>query len=242
MQAKWPEGIDDTIGRYLPSVAGTLYVKTDSEIPGRPGAIGSTNSRIVWYKTGPSHSPYIEHRIFLHEIMHVYEYRLRLACWDENRDIDGWVLAENWLRAYDEDRLHLESLGLLLEERDAYELDENSRARETLARFAAKYFMPEDRTLQFRLENPTLPYQTYRELAEYAPNRYAYFEKIVFERYLGEKRWLRAGADAEDWPGMCTAPLNEGVTALEYLLKSAPGSNWPATSTAPPKCAFLDLP
>ena len=25
---------------------------------------------------------------------------------------------------------------------------------------------------------------THRELEQYAPNRYAYFEKIVFERYL----------------------------------------------------------
>ena len=51
---------------------------------------------------------------FLHELMHHYEFRLRLACWHENQGIDGFILQESWLRAYDADRLRLEQLGLPL--------------------------------------------------------------------------------------------------------------------------------
>ena len=106
---------------------------------------------------------------------------------------------------------------MVLREPDAYRLDEYSRSRETLAWFAEEYFTPEALTLQ----NPWYGYhcdstgcrpsetgglKTYRELEVYAPHRYAYFEKIVFERYLDEKQWNREHPGGEEWPGLCEAP------------------------------------
>ena len=66
---------------------------------------------------------------FLHELMHFYEFRLRLACWQENQDIDGFILHESWLRAYEADLLFLEAHGLPLRERSLSELTANSGKR-----------------------------------------------------------------------------------------------------------------
>ena len=239
--AKWPAGVEDTILRYMPSVAGAIYIKREGEIPGRPGAAGSASSWAVWVTGRHGWHPFLETGTFLHELMHLYERQLRLACWHRTMDIDGWILQENWLSAYEADRRFLAENGLSLREPDGDSLNEYTLARETLAWFAEDYFTPEALMLQWPWYGTDIQFKTYRELEQYAPHRFAYFEKIVFERYLGEKRWLRDGADAEDWPGMCTAPLNEGVTALEYLLKSAPGSKgWPDVPP-PTKCAVLDL-
>ena len=41
-------GIEDTMLRYMPSVAGAIYVKREGEIPGLPGAAGSASAEAVW--------------------------------------------------------------------------------------------------------------------------------------------------------------------------------------------------
>ncbi len=205
--AKWPPGIEDTMLRYMPLIDGAIYVTREGEIPGLPGAGGAASPWIVWNNFLHGWNRFIENRGFVHEAMHLYEFRLRDACWYENRDIDGWILQERWLRVYDADRRRLEQLGLPLREPDGYELDEVGRGSETLAWFAGDYFMPEALMLQWPWYGILEGFKTYRELEQYAPNRYAYFEKIVFQRYLGEKRGQRLKLDAEEWPGMCTAPL-----------------------------------
>ena len=87
-------------------------------------------------------------------------------------------------------------------------------ARETLAWFAEDYFTPEALALQWPGRNRICDssgcrpgkdenFKTYRELEQYAPNRYAFFERLVFARYLDRKSWERAHPEEEDWPGMC---------------------------------------
>ena len=57
----------------------------------------------------------------------------------ETMDIDGWILQENWLGAYEADRRFLAENGSLpLQEPEAQQLGEYSGARETLAWFAGK--------------------------------------------------------------------------------------------------------
>ena len=249
--AKWPAGIEDTILRYMPSVAGAIYIKREGEIPGLPGAGGSASSWAVWSNGRHGWHPFFETGTFLHELMHLYERQLRFACWHQNQEINGWILQENWLSAYEADRRFMEENGLPLREPDGEPLTEYQLARETLARFAEDYFTPEALVLQWPWYGTSTQLQTYRELEQYAPHRYAYFEKIVFERYLGEKRWRRANPDAEDWPGMCEAPPFESEQDPEatdagsglgpFIPKSAKG--WRRLSyypDAPPptKCSF----
>ena len=237
--AKWPAGIEDTILRYMPSVAAAIYIKREGEIPGLPGATGAAARWAVWLNGRHGWHPYLTTRTFLHELMHLYEFQLRLACWHRTMDIDGWVLQEDWLNAYEADRRFMEENSLELREPEAYNYDDTTRrASETLAWFAGDYFTPESLALQWPWYGTSTQIKTYRELEQYAPNRYAWFERLVFGRYLDRKSWERANPNAEDWPGMCTAPLEEGVTALEYLLKSAPGSKgWP-DDPPPTKCSF----
>ena len=65
---------------------------------------------------------------------------------------------------------------------------------------------------------------TYRELEQYAPHRYAYFEQLVFQRYLNEQRWQREYPDGGEWPGMCcTSNEPSVVTAFDYLTKKSSG-------------------
>ena len=216
--AKWPRGIVDTMLRYMPSVAGALYVKREGEIPVAPGAAGSASSEIVWVTGRHGWHPYLEQRTFLHEMMHLFEFRLRLNCWHENQDVDGYVMHENWLRAYDADRARLTSLGLPIREPEGYSLSGEKRGLETLAWFANYYFMPDALTLDWRKDHPSLQFMTHAELEQYAPQRYALFEKIVFGRYLKEKSWLGSASTGEKWPGMCRAPQNEWVSLSKYLL------------------------
>ena len=184
--------------------------------------------------------------------MHVYEFQLRLACWHENQEINGWILQEDWLRAYEEDRQILEENGLTLREPDAHELDEYNRARETLAWFAEDYFTPEALTLEWPGRNRICDssgcrpgkdekFKTYRELEQYAPNRYAFFERLVFARYLDRKSWERAHPDdAEDWPGMCE-PFPAGYAWALDRLPPLPGfSKAFDLDLAPAKCSIID--
>ena len=115
-------------------------------------------------------------------------------------------------------------------------MSEYSRARETLAWFAEEYYMPEDLVLQwpgrYRICNSSgcrpgknLNFKTYRELEQYAPNRYAFFERLVFARYLDRKSWERAHPDSpEDWPGMCE-PFPPSLGWALDRLPPLPGSS-----------------
>ena len=249
--AKWPADVEDTMLRYMPSVAGTLYVKREGEIPGIPAAAGGASTWVVWTNGVNGWQQFLETRTFLHELMHVYERRLRLTCWHRHQDIDGFVLEESWLQAYDADRALLDQLGMPLEEPDAYELSEYSRARETLARFAEDYFTPEALMLEWRQRPTSARTLTYGELEQYAPHRYAFFERLVFGRYLDRKSWERANPDAESWPGMCSPPPETAwaldrlpplpglskSSALEYPLKSSSNSKW-SPEHPPVKCSL----
>ena len=239
--AKWPAGIEDTMLRYMPSVAGALYVKREGDIPGKTGSAGSASSEIVWVTGRHGWHPYLEHRTFLHEIMHLFEFRLRLNCWHENQEVNGFVLHENWLRAYDADRARLTSLGLPLREPDAYDMDEYRLALETLAWFAADYFVADALMLEWRKDHPSLQFMTHAELEQYAPQRYALFEKIVFERYLKEKSWLGSASTGEKWPGMCRAPSNEWVSVSKYLLVPSPLLKRNLSPVAGFQCGVIDL-
>ena len=238
--AKWPAGVEDTVLRYLPSVAGTIYIKREGEIPGLPGAGGSASSWVVWVNGRHGWEAFREHRTFVHEIMHTYEFRLRIACWRHRPEVKGWILQENWMSAYEADRRLLEENGLPLREPDAFEMSEYRRARETLAWFAEEYFTPDALTLgwigRYRICGPAgcrpglnLKFKTHRELEAYAPNRYHYFERIVFERYLDEKKWLRENPDGEEWPGRCEAPPLESDQKPE---EDDSGHRWPFPTAA----------
>ncbi len=260
--AKWPAGVEDTVLRYLPSIAGTIYIKREGEIPGLPGASGSASSWTVWVNGRWGWTEFGEYRTFVHEIVHTYEMRLRNACWNQRRDVDGWILQENWLRAYEADRSFLSGNGLSLREPDAYELDEYSRSRETLAWFAEDYFTPEAMMLRWPYYGTICDesgcrasengdFLTYRELDTYAPNRYGYFEKIVFQRYLDEKQWRRDNPDGEEWPGLCEAPLFDqdeddsnsgGSVVWPFGSKSSKALRSPSYSVDDPGPAICMLP
>ena len=239
--AKWPRGIEDSMLRYMPSVDGALYVTRRGEIPGSPGAGGSASAYVVWSNFPHGHRQFFEYSTFIHELMHVYDLRLRLACWYENQEINGFVLHENWLRAYDADRARLTSLGLPLREPEGYNLSGEKRGLETLAWFADDYFLPDELVIEWRKEQPASKAVTHRELEQYAPNRYAFFEKIILDRYLKKKSWLRIGYPADDWPGMCRPPLNEGVYALDYLLAPPLPPKRSMLQPAGFKCGVVDL-
>ncbi len=260
--AKWPAGIEDTILRYMPLVANTIYIRREGEIPGLPGAGGAAARWAVWLNGRHGWRDYTEYQTFVHELMHVYESQLRLACWQENHEIDGWILQKDWLRAYEADRRLLEENGLVLREPEAYDYDDDyTRARETLAWFAQDYFTPEALVLdwwgRYQICDSSgcrpgldLNFKTYRELEQYAPNRYAFFERLVFQRYLDEKQWRRENPDGEEWPGMCEAPAFDseqeeeeeegGITwpfaaskSLRRNLNFAPGVSGPVNCSLP---------
>lgn len=52
---------------------------------------------------------------------------------------------------------------------------------------------------------------------------------------------MRIDYPADDWPGMCRPPLNEGVYALEYLLHQPAPPKRAVIEPAGIKCGFLDL-
>ena len=204
--AKWPAGVEDTTLRYMPSVTGTVYIKWKGEIPvlRSCGAAGTWTILLADYCRSDE---YLEHRTFIHELTHVYERRLRRACWHQHHYVNGSILQEDWLRALDADMVE-NGLGWV-GEYPTEGLDDAARASETLANFSEAYFSPIRLVRNRRAKYPSVPmenYKTYRDLETYAPNRYAYFEKLVFERYLDEKQWRRDHPDGEEWPGMCEAP------------------------------------
>ncbi|MDE0166736.1 MAG: hypothetical protein OXL36_16695 [Bryobacterales bacterium] len=205
--AKWPDGISDTMLRYMPLVAGALYVTRSGEIPLVPGAAGSASRMIVWSNGRNSGHPYGEKQTFLHELMHLYERRVRQACWYENQEVNGLVLHESWLVAYDADRALLQESGQPLRERDGYEMETRSRAAETLADFTQFYFIDDALTLEWRKDRIEYwKHMTHDELEQYAPHRYEWFELMVFGRYFDQKSYQRANPGASTWPGMCLPP------------------------------------
>ena len=95
--------------------------------------------------------------------------------------------------------------------------------------------------LEWRKDHPSLQFMTHAELEQYAPQRYALFEKIVFERYLKEKSWLGSASTGEKWPGMCRAPSNEWVSVSKYLLVPSPLLKRNLSPVAGFKCGVIDL-
>ena len=236
--AKWPAGIEDTILRYMPLVANTIYIWREGEIPGSPGASGVAGQWAVWLNGRHGWYPFPEYQTFVHELTHVYEFQLRLTCWHENREIDGFVLQEDWLRAYEADRNFLAEHGLPLREPDGEPLTEYQLARETLAWFAEDYFTPNDLMREWRKDHPLPTFMTHEELEQYAPNRYAWFERLVFARYLDRKSWERAHPDAaEDWPGMCE-PFPPSLGWALDRLPPLPGSSKSTPPAPPAKCSI----
>ena len=108
--AKWPAGIEDTMLRYMPLVTGTIYIKWKGQIPGLSlNACGSASTWVVIIKESCRSEALKEHDTFAHELMHVYERRLRRACWHQTMEIDGWILqAELATRTYEADRRYFE--------------------------------------------------------------------------------------------------------------------------------------
>ena len=112
-----------------------------------------------------------------------------------------------------------------MQERNFDDRSDDWKGRESLADFAERYFTPENLVLQSprHVTSPSL--KTYRELEQYAPNRYAFFERLVFARYLDRKSWERAHPDAaEDWPGMCE-PFPPSLGWALDRLPPLPGSS-----------------
>ena len=242
--AKWPDLVVDLMQRFMPSVADALYIKREGEIPGSPGASGIASTRGVWINGRHGWEPFREIRTFLHELMHVFELRLGRACRMDHQDVNGFVLQETWLEAYDADRVRLERLGMALREPDGYNLTGYRRGRETLAWFTEMYLVPDHMTLEWRKAFPHPQFMTHVELEHYAPNRIDWFERMLYGRSVDRRSFFQANPHAETWPGMCTSP--ERLTwALDRLPPLPPFSKSESGETKPLegfKCGFLDLP
>ena len=81
------QAIEDTILRYMPSVAGAIYIKREGEIPEKSGSRGlGKHVGGLGHRPPRMASPFLENSsTFVHELMHLYERRLRLACWHQNQ-------------------------------------------------------------------------------------------------------------------------------------------------------------
>ncbi len=241
--AKWPDLVVDLMQRFMPSVADALYVKREGEIPNSPGASGSANIEVVWINGRHGWRPSRELNIFLHELMHVFELRLRRSCRQEKQDVQGLVLQESWLQAYDADRARLERLGLPLRELEGYNLMGNRRGSETLAWFADSYLLPDRMTLELRKRTSSFLYMTHAELEEYAPYRIDWFERMLYGRSVDRRSYLQANPGASSWPGMCEPPERlawalDRLPPLPQFSKQASGSlGIPAGF----KCGVVDL-
>ena len=241
--AKWPDLVVDVMQRFMPSVADAIYVKREGDIPNAPGASGSASNHVVWVSGRHGWEPIRELGTFIHELMHVFELRLRNACLRENRDIDGWVLQESWLQAYDADRERMERLGMELREPDGYGLSGWRRGAETLAWFADMYLTPDHLTLEWRKVFPHPQFMTHAEFEEYAPNRHDWFERMLYGRSIERRSYLAAHPGATTWPGMCEPPerLAWALDRLPPLPKSSKQAHEDQKVPAGFKCGALDL-
>ena len=242
--AKWPDLVVDVMQRFMPSVADALYVKREGEIPGLPGAAGAASDEVVWINGYPDWELFGELGTFIHELTHVFERRLRRACLRENRDMDGWVLQESWLQAYDADRARMERLGIPVSEAEGYNLSGWRRGAETLAWFADTYFMPDHITLEWRKDHPSPQFMTHAEFEEYAPNRHDWFERMLYGRSIERRSYLEAHPGATTWPGMCEPP-ERMAWALDRLPPLPQFSKQALDDHKVPagfKCGALDLP
>ncbi|MCY4585587.1 MAG: hypothetical protein OXB98_06060 [Bryobacterales bacterium] len=242
--AKWPDLVVDVMQRFMPSVVDALYVKREGEIPGLPRASGAASPEVVWLNRRGEWNEYRELLVFIHELMHVFEQRLRIVCWLENRDVDGYVLQESWLDVYDADRERMERLGMELWEPDGYELTGYSRGLETLAWFAEMYLMPDHLNLERKRRYPSSGYMIHAEFEEYAPNRIDWFERMLYGRSIEWRSYLQAFPGATTWPGMCEPPERLGwaldrLPPLPQFSKQADRDHKVASGF---KCGTLDLP
>ncbi|MCY4588752.1 MAG: hypothetical protein OXB98_22235, partial [Bryobacterales bacterium] len=227
----------------MPSVADALYVKREGEIPNSPGAGGAANDEVVWLTGRHGWEPFLEFSTFIHELMHVFENRLRRTCWRENQDVDGWVLQENWMQAYDADRARMERLGIPLREAEGYNLSGSSRGAETLAWFAETYFMPDHIMLEWRKDHPSMRAMNHVEFEEYAPNRHDWFERMLYGRSIERRSYLEAHPGATTWPGMCEPPerLAWALDRLPPLPQFSKQVEDGQKVQAGFKCGFLDM-
>ena len=241
--AKWPDLVVDVMQRFMPSVADALYVKREGEIPTSPGASGSASNHVVWINGRYGWTPSSELSTFIHELTHVFELRLRVACLRENRDIDGWVLQESWLEAYDADRARMERLGITLREPDGYNLTDYRRGLETLAWFAEMYLIPDSMTLERRKRSTSPQFMTHAEFEEYAPNRHDWFERMLYGRSIERRSYLEAHPGATRWPGMCEPPerLAWVLDRLPPLPKFSKQADEDQKAPAGFKCGIVDL-
>ena len=241
--AKWPDLVVDLMQRFMPSVADAIYVKREGDIPNAPGASGSASDEVVWVSGRYGWRQSSELSTFIHELMHVFELRLRNACLRENRDIDGWVLQESWLRAYDEDRARMERLGMELREPDGYGLSGWRRGAETLAWFTQMYLIPDSMTLERRKRSTSPQFMTHAEFEEYAPDRHDWFERMLYVRNIERRSYLEAHPGATTWPGMCEPPerLAWALDRLPHLPQFSKQAHESQKLPAGFKCGFLDL-
>ena len=241
--AKRPDLVVDVMQRFMPSVADALYVKREGEIPSAPGAAGAANDEVVWVTGRHGWEPYQEFTTFVHELIHVFENRLRRSCWRENRDVDGYVLQESWLQVYDADRSRLERLGMELREPEGYNLTGYNRGAETLAWFAELYLRPDHLIIAWRKRFPDPHFMTHAEFEQYAPDRIDWLERMLYGSSIERRSYLQAHP-GETWPGMCEPPERlawalDRLPPLPQFSKSASGEAKPLRGY---KCGFLDLP
>ncbi|MDE2811445.1 MAG: hypothetical protein OXM01_00340 [Gemmatimonadota bacterium] len=241
--AKWPDLVVDLMQRFLPSVADAIYVKREGEIPAAEGASGAASDEVVWINGRHGWEPWSELATFLHELMHVFERRLRRACWLDNQDVDGYVLQESWLQAYDADRARMERFGMSLREPNGYNLTGYKRGLETLAWFTEMYLQPDYMTIEKRKRFASTRSMTHAELEEYAPNRIDWFERMLYGRSVDRRSFFQANPHAETWPGRCASP--ERLAWALDRLPPLPQFSKSASSDLgiPPgfKCGAVDL-
>ncbi len=241
--AKWPDQVVDVMQRFMPSVADTLYVKREGEIPGLGGVGGAAGKEVVWLTGRHGWKTFLEVGTFMHELMHVFEQRLRIACWLENRDVDGWVLHESWLEVYDTDRARIERLGIPVREAEGYNLSGWRRGAETLAWFAETYLMPEQIRIEWRNFRPSERDMSRPEFEEYAPNRHDWFERMLYGRSIERRSYMQAFPGATTWPGMCEPPerLGWALDRLPPLPQFSKQADRDEKVAAGFKCGTLDL-
>ena len=241
---KWPDLAVDLMQRFMPSVADVLYVKREGTIPNMPNAAGAAGWDLVWINGANGWSFESELSTFLHELIHAFETRLRFACRPSRPDVDGLVLQETWMQAYQADRERLQRLGLPLLEPDTSLFQESRVGPETLAYFTEMYLVPDHITMEKRYRFPSPLFMTHAELEHYAPNRIDWFERMLYGRSVDRRSFFQANPHAETWPGMCASPERltwalDRLPPLPQISKSESGETKPLEGF---KCGFLDLP
>lgn len=240
---KWPDLVVDLMQRFMPSVVDAIYVRREGEIPDTVGAAASASNEVVWL-TERRGGEADRLGTFIHELMHVYERRLRNVCWHENQEVDGWVLHESWLQVFEEDRWHRERYGIESRELQGQRFSGYRQVNEMLAEFATYYLVPEHLMPALQAAYPREPYMRHDQLEAYAPNRTDWFERMLYGRNLDRRGYLSWFPGATSWPGECDPPKRLGW-ALERISKltKIPRQGTAVQKIEPGfKCGNVDLP